>query len=184
MHPVTLADDPVADARALFDALGSVDRPIVFCHPNADTGHAKILDAIRAFCTGRPRARYFTNLAHLDYWALLSHAAALVGNSSSGIMETPSVALPCVNVGMRQDKRERAANIIDCTGELAAIREAIETALDPAFRASLDGMTNPYGDGNAGETIARVLAETPIDERLRIKRAADLVDGEPPACQP
>lgn len=184
MHPVTLADDPVADARALFDALGSVDRPIVFCHPNADTGHAKILDAIRAFCTGRPRARYFTNLAHLDYWALLSHAAALVGNSSSGIMETPSLALPCVNVGMRQDKRERAANIIDCTGELAAIREAIETALDPAFRASLDGMTNPYGDGNAGETIARVLAETPIDERLRIKRAAELVDGEPPAFRP
>ncbi|MBY6204055.1 UDP-N-acetylglucosamine 2-epimerase [Halomonas denitrificans] len=188
VHPVTLADDPVADARALFDALGSadrrVDRPIVFCHPNADTGHAKILDAIRAFCSDHPRARYFTNLAHLDYWALLKNAAALVGNSSSGIMESPSLALPCVNVGIRQDKRERAANIIDCAGEADAIRSAIAAALDPAFRASLDGMTNPYGDGTAGETIARVLAETPIDERLRIKRAAELVEGDPPAFRP
>lgn len=200
MHPVTLADDPTADARALLDALGSTDlqadqqtnqkfdpmsdRPIVFCHPNADTGHARILDAIRAFCSNHPRARYFTNLAHLDYWTLLENAAALIGNSSSGIMESPSLALPCVNIGMRQDKRERAANIIDCAGEADAIGSAIARALDPAFRASLDGMSNPYGDGNAGETIARVLAETPIDERLRIKRAAELVDGDPPAFRP
>lgn len=181
MHPVTLAEDETADARALLDALTDIDRPIVFCYPNADTGHARILAWTRDFCRHRPDCRLVTNLAHLDYWALLREAAALVGNSSSGIMESPSLALPCVNIGMRQEKRERAANLIDCPGQPAAIRAAIERALDPAFRAGLAGMRNPYGDGTAGSTIARVLAEVPIDDRLRIKRALELGDGEPPA---
>ena len=181
MHPVTLAADETADARALLTALKNVDRPIVFCYPNADTGYARIVAATRAFCGDGPDRRLVTNLAHLDYWALLRNAAALVGNSSSGIMESPSLELPCVNIGMRQEQRERAANIIDCAGEPGAIRAAIERALDPAFRAGLAGMTNPYGDGTAGETIARVLAETPIDETLRIKRALPLADTDPPA---
>jgi UDP-N-acetylglucosamine 2-epimerase (non-hydrolysing)/GDP/UDP-N,N'-diacetylbacillosamine 2-epimerase (hydrolysing) len=181
MHPVTLAADETADALALLEALATVERPMVFCYPNADTGYARIVEATRRFCADRADARLITNLAHLDYWALLTHASALVGNSSSGIMETPSLALPCVNIGMRQEKRERAANIIDCGGEVDAIRKAIDRALDPAFRPSLAGMSNPYGDGTAGETIARVLAETPIDDRLRIKRALELADGDPPA---
>lgn len=184
MHPVTLADDETADARALIEALASVDRPVVFCHPNADTGHARILEKIRGFCSERLACRYFINLAHLDYWALLKNAAALVGNSSSGIMETPSLALPCVNIGTRQDKRERAANILDCPGEVDAIRRTIEQALDPAFRNGLEGMQNPYGDGTAGEAIARILAETPVDDRLRIKRAAELSETDPPAFLP
>ncbi|NKI36517.1 UDP-N-acetylglucosamine 2-epimerase (hydrolyzing) [Wenzhouxiangella sp. XN79A] len=181
MHPVTLAADETADARALLEALEPVDRPIVFCYPNADAGYARIVAATRDFCGDRPDRRLVTNLAHLDYWALLTHAAALLGNSSSGIMETPSLALPCVNIGMRQEKRERAANIIDCPGEAASIRAAIQHALDPAFRAGLAGMSNPYGDGTAGALIAQVLAETPIDDRLRIKRALDLADGDRPA---
>jgi UDP-N-acetylglucosamine 2-epimerase len=98
---------------------------------------------------------------------------AMVGNSSSGIMEAASFGLPVVNVGMRQQGRERARNVIDVTSEIAAILEALKNALDPAFRSLLRGMDNPYGDGTASATIARVLARVPL-ERLLIKKPTPL----------
>jgi UDP-N-acetylglucosamine 2-epimerase (non-hydrolysing)/GDP/UDP-N,N'-diacetylbacillosamine 2-epimerase (hydrolysing) len=108
-------------------------------------------------------------------WSLLSQADALIGNSSSGIMEAASFALPVVNVGMRQQGRERARNIIDVDAEATAIRAAIERALSPEFRKSLAGMENPYGDGTAAVTIARILTTAPLD-RLLVKQPAPLPD--------
>jgi UDP-N-acetylglucosamine 2-epimerase (non-hydrolysing)/GDP/UDP-N,N'-diacetylbacillosamine 2-epimerase (hydrolysing) len=97
----------------------------------------------------------------------------MVGNSSSGIMEAASFALPAVNVGMRQQGRERARNVIDAPAETAAILAAITQALSPEFRESLRGMVNPYGDGSAATTIARVLTTVPLDGLL-IKQPAPL----------
>jgi UDP-N-acetylglucosamine 2-epimerase len=97
----------------------------------------------------------------------------MIGNSSSGIMEAASFGLPVVNVGMRQQGRERPRNVIDVTADANAISDALKQALDPAFRAELRGMVNPYGDGTAAEIIARVLAETPL-ERLLIKEPAPI----------
>ncbi|MDX1625922.1 MAG: UDP-N-acetylglucosamine 2-epimerase [Wenzhouxiangellaceae bacterium] len=179
-HPVTLQADPSADALAVCEALVDADRPLVFCFPNADTGHARIIERARELCAGHPNRRLFTHLDHLDYWGLLRNAAMLVGNSSSGIMETPSLGLPCVDVGRRQHRRERAANIVGVPADAGAIRRAIERAGDPAFRASLDGLDNPYGDGRAAERIAEVLINVPLGERLLVKRAPDLADGDPP----
>jgi UDP-N-acetylglucosamine 2-epimerase (non-hydrolysing)/GDP/UDP-N,N'-diacetylbacillosamine 2-epimerase (hydrolysing) len=90
----------------------------------------------------------------------------MVGNSSSGIMEAASFALPTVNVGMRQQGRERARNVIDAPPETTAILSAITQALSPEFRDSLSGMINPYGDGSAATTIARVLTTIPLDGML------------------
>ena len=88
-------------------------------------------------------------------------------------MEAASFALPVVNVGMRQQGRERARNIIDVPANAAAIRDALDRALSPAFRKSLDGMTNPYGDGTAAQMIASVLSSVPLDGLL-IKQPAPL----------
>ncbi len=178
-HPVTLQSDPTHDALAMLEALEQRPEPIIFCYPNADTGHARITGAVEAFCAARPDCRLFTNLAHLDYWALLHAARLMVGNSSSGIMESPSLALPCVNIGRRQQGRERAANIIDCQAQPEAITAAMQAALKPAFRDSLEGLQNPYGDGTAGRKIADILAQIPLDERLLHKRALPLLDGKP-----
>ncbi len=93
----------------------------------------------------------------------------MVGNSSSGIMEAASFKLPVVNVGMRQQGRERARNVIDVPAETLAIRNAIEAALHPGFRAGLRGMQNPYGDGKAAHANAQILATVPI-QGLLIKR--------------
>jgi UDP-hydrolysing UDP-N-acetyl-D-glucosamine 2-epimerase len=174
VHPVTLLPDALAEVDALFDALTQIDRPVVFCFPNADTGYAGIIDRAKAYCATRSNACLHVNLPHLHYWALLQHACALIGNSSSGIMETPSLALPCVNVGIRQQGRERAANIIDVPADTDAILVGLQRAFSDTFRTSLRGMRNPYGDGQAGAAIARVLADTPLGQKLLQKRALPL----------
>jgi len=98
---------------------------------------------------------------------------AMVGNSSSGIMEAASFALPTVNVGMRQQGRERARNVIDAPADTAAILAAIAQALDPNLRESLRGMTNPYGNGTAAKTITQVLTTVPL-EGILLKQPAPL----------
>ena len=103
----------------------------------------------------------------------LSQVDAIIGNSSSGIMEAASFALPTVNVGLRQQGRERARNLIDAPPETSAILSALNQALEPEFRRTLRGMENPYGDGTAAETIARVLTTVPLDGLL-IKQPAPL----------
>lgn len=166
MHPVTLQPDPVADAVALVAALDGVDRPIIFCFPNADTGHERIIQLAEAFCDDREDAVLHRHIDHLQYWSLLRHAAALVGNSSSGIMETPAIGIPCVNIGDRQRGRMRAANVIDVEPVADRILDAIERAVDPSFASVLVGLVNPYGDGDAGRRIADAVASTPTAATL------------------
>jgi UDP-N-acetylglucosamine 2-epimerase (non-hydrolysing)/GDP/UDP-N,N'-diacetylbacillosamine 2-epimerase (hydrolysing) len=170
-HPVTVARDTLREADEMFAALGAVDRPVVFCFPNADAGSRELIDRARAFCEARPGASLHVNLNPETYWALLRRVATLVGNSSSGIMEAPSLALPTVNVGMRQQGRERARNIIDAPPDRARILEALDRAYSPEFRQFLDGMTNPYGDGRASERIVRILGSLGLGEDLLVKRA-------------
>jgi UDP-N-acetylglucosamine 2-epimerase (non-hydrolysing)/GDP/UDP-N,N'-diacetylbacillosamine 2-epimerase (hydrolysing) len=110
------------------------------------------------------------NLPALTYWSLLRQVDIMVGNSSSGIMETPSFALPTVNVGMRQQGRERARNILDAPPEQADILAKIAFARSEQFRASLEGMENPYGDGHASQKIVDVLTSVPLGEQLLIKK--------------
>jgi UDP-N-acetylglucosamine 2-epimerase (non-hydrolysing)/GDP/UDP-N,N'-diacetylbacillosamine 2-epimerase (hydrolysing) len=178
-HPVTLARDTTREADALFAALDAIDHPIVFCFPNSDAGGHELIERGTAFCAARASADLVVNLDPVLYWGLLRQAAAMVGNSSSGIMEAPSLELPVVNIGMRQQGRERAANIIDVEPAAVPIRAAIERAMDPGFRTSLHGMSNPYGDGQAAARIVRVLERVPLGEELLIKRAARVADPEP-----
>lgn len=183
MHPTTWLEDTADEARALFEALDRDPAPTVFCFPNADAGHSPIIEMARDHCRRHDDSHLFVNLGTLDYWGLLRNVRMLIGNSSSGIMETPSLGLPCVNVGIRQRGRERAANVIDVAAEPTAILEAIEKADSQAFRQSLAGMTNPYGNGHAARLIARVLRETSLDESFRIRRALPLVEGDTPAFE-
>jgi UDP-N-acetylglucosamine 2-epimerase len=97
----------------------------------------------------------------------------MVGNSSSGLIEAPSFALPVVNVGDRQRGRLGAANVLDAGHDREAIAGAIRRALDPGFRRGLAGLVNPYGDGHAAPRIARVLREVELGPRLVRKRFAD-----------
>jgi UDP-N-acetylglucosamine 2-epimerase (non-hydrolysing)/GDP/UDP-N,N'-diacetylbacillosamine 2-epimerase (hydrolysing) len=169
---VTLARDTLCEADALFEALAHLDRQILFCFPNADAGSRELARRAQVFCEAREAAAVFVNLAPAAYWSLLSRVALVLGNSSSGIMESPSFAVPCVNVGLRQRGRQRAANIVDVEPTAAAIAAGLAHAASPEFRRSLRGMVNPYGDGHAAGRIVRVLVETTLGARLLLKQAS------------
>jgi UDP-hydrolysing UDP-N-acetyl-D-glucosamine 2-epimerase len=169
-HPVTIARDTVLEADALFAALERVSGQILFCYPNADAGSRELIARTRTFAAAHNDAQVFVNLDAVTYWSLLRQADLFLGNSSSGIMETPSLALPAVNIGLRQQGRERAKNIVDAQADVAAILAAVKHARSEEFRARLAGMSNPYGDGRAAEKIAQVLTTVALNQDLLMKR--------------
>ena len=170
-HPVTILRDTTVEVDSLFGALKKIDARILFCYPNADAGSRSLIERTKTFLASGGRGRVFVNLDAVTYWSLLRQVELLVGNSSSGIMETASFALPTVNIGLRQKGRERARNVIDAEPEKTSIQDAIEKARSAEFRKSLQGMINPYGDGNASGRIVEVLTTVPLGKRLRIKKA-------------
>jgi UDP-hydrolysing UDP-N-acetyl-D-glucosamine 2-epimerase len=172
-HPVTLARDTVREADSLFAALQTLPDQILFCYPNADAGSRNLIERARAFAASRD-AHVFVNLDALTYWSLLKQVDVLAGNSSSGIMESASFPLPTVNVGVRQQGRERARNVLDAVADTSSILAAIATAKSSEFHRSLQGMTNPYGEGFASKQIVEVLTTVSLGEELLMKRHSAL----------
>jgi len=182
-HPVTLEYDTTLEANALFAALdrlaeqGSASpentppAQFVFCYPNSDAGSRSLVERTHAFVARHPSARLFVNLDAVTYWSLLRESAVLIGNTSSGIMESASFAVPTVNIGFRQKGREHPGNVLDAPAATAGILARIAEARSPAWRASLQGIGNPYGDGHAAERIVDVLTSAPLGRELLIKRA-------------
>jgi UDP-N-acetylglucosamine 2-epimerase (non-hydrolysing)/GDP/UDP-N,N'-diacetylbacillosamine 2-epimerase (hydrolysing) len=171
-HPVTIARDTTREADELFAALHEVRGQVLFCYPNADAGSRELVARTREFAGDRADAQVFVNLPALTYWSLLKQADLMIGNSSSGIMETASFALPTVSVGIRQQGRERASNVLDAAPRRNDILAKVEQALSPEFCASLKGMRNPYGDGKAAETIVAVLTSVKLEEELLVKKTS------------
>ena len=173
-HPVTTeADQAQAQTKDLLAALQDTGLPVVLTSPNADSGGRAIARLMEDYVRQHAHAHLVASLGTRAYFTLMARAAAMVGNSSSGIIEAPSFALPMVNIGNRQRGRQRAANIIDSAYGRREIAAAIARAVSPDFRRSLKGMTNPYGDGKAAQRIVSVLAEVTLDARLTTKRFAD-----------
>lgn len=175
LHPTTNAPElagPQTDA--LLDALTRLDLPVVFTMPNADTAGSVIRARVLEFCRAHANARWVENFGPEAYYSMLAEARAMVGNSSSGLLEAPSFALPVVNLGDRQKGRLRAANVIDAPFDPAAIVAAVQTALTPEFRAQAAGQEAFFGDGHAAERLVDLLATVPLDARLRDKTFHDL----------
>jgi UDP-hydrolysing UDP-N-acetyl-D-glucosamine 2-epimerase len=155
-HPETLAfDDGIARLDELLAALTALgpDVGIVVTMPNADLGGAALAAHIRAWADEHENAAAFMSLGQLRYLSTMAAVDAVVGNSSSGLYEAPSLFVPTVNIGGRQDGRLRASTVIDCPPE----RDAIEEAIHKAFDLDTIDAVNPYGDGNAAGAIVAVL---------------------------
>ena len=170
-HPVTLHRDTTRECNALFTALSKLDANFIFVYPNADAGSRSLIERTKSFLTERPTSRLLVNLNHRSYLSLLSHASALVGNSSSGIIEAASLGLPVVNIGIRQKGRDHAANVLDVPASPTAIRATIARAMSRAFREGIQALDNPYGDGHAAEKIVKLLTTIPLGEKLLFKRS-------------
>ncbi len=174
-HPVSLEyEQTEAQIAALLAALAEADRPTVFTLPNADPGNLTIRRLIAEFVAERQTAWQVDNLGTQAYFSLMHKASAMVGNSSSGIIEAASFELPVVNIGSRQDGRVRGANVIDVGYAKKDILAGIERATSPEFKAGLAGLENPYGDGRAAERIVARLKSVALDDDLMVKKFHDL----------
>lgn len=173
-HPATLEHaDTARQVDELAAALAAVAGDAIISHPGADTAHRAIVERWTALAKARPATRLVPSLGEDVYASLLREADVMVGNSSSGIIEAASFALPVVNVGSRQGGRLRAANVIDVGYGRDEIAAGLARALDPAFRKGLAGLRNPYGDGAAAPRIARILRDVELGPRLTRKRFVD-----------
>ncbi len=179
-HPVTLEySQAEAQVDALLAALEQTGRPLLFTLGNADTAGRLLNLKVQDFVRRCPQAAMVDNLGTQAYFSVMKLVAAMVGNSSSGIIEAASFGLPVVNVGIRQQGRVRGKNLIDTGNQAAAILAGIGQALDPAFRDGLQGVVNPYGCGQAAEIIVGTLRSVELGSGLILKSFHDLpLNGE------
>lgn len=177
-HPVTLAgESPESSVKQLLSALAAFpEASIVFTGVNSDPRGRIIRDRIRGFVAEAPGRRiYVDSLGHHRYLSLLGVADACVGNSSSGLIEAPSLGTPTVNIGARQRGRIRGPTVIDVVEEAGAIAAAIRYALDPSFKEEWPEHLNPYSpqSGDASDRIHQVIKDAELPDGL-IKRFHDV----------
>ncbi len=174
-HPLSTSEQTAgAEMRQLLDAVADVDVQALIVFPNFDPGGRRIIAVIDEYVRADPRLKAVKNVPYADFLNLLHAADVMVGNSSSGILEAPSFKIPVVNVGSRQEGRERGGNVIDVPADRASIRRAIQTALHGEdFRRGLARCINPYGQGNASRTIVAALESVPLTPALLMKKFDD-----------
>ncbi len=164
-HPATLdRGDPVTQLDEILQAVDSFGpgAGIVVTKANADPGGRAINARIDDWAADRANVQVFDSLGNERYHALLGAVDAMVGNSSSGLYEAPTLGVPAVNVGDRQAGRLRASSVIDVAAEAPAIRAGIDRALAGDWSSTV----NPYGDGRATERIVEVIRSITEPEGL------------------
>jgi UDP-N-acetylglucosamine 2-epimerase (non-hydrolysing)/GDP/UDP-N,N'-diacetylbacillosamine 2-epimerase (hydrolysing) len=159
-HPETLSSrDAGDDAQEMLAALDQFpDIRVLLTGVNADPGHSVIAQLVTSYAAKhKERVLLHQSLGQLRYLSAMKFAAAVIGNSSSGIIEAPAMGVPTVNIGRRQHGRLRSPSVIDCDGQSDDIATAIRRAMDPGFRKRLKDMSVPYGYGGASKKIKRYL---------------------------
>ena len=166
-HPVTTQPENAAnEMRNTLESLFELRVQTILVYPNSDAGGRSMIEVIKEY-EHLPFLHTFKSLPHIEYLSLLNIADVLIGNSSSGIIEASSFHLPVVNIGIRQEGRQRTNNVSDVVSDKEKIIEAINTALyDKAFKQKVNECVNPYGDGKTGLRIAEVLAGIEINQKL------------------
>ncbi|MXN65571.1 UDP-N-acetylglucosamine 2-epimerase (hydrolyzing) [Stappia sp. GBMRC 2046] len=170
-HPtITDFDDAGVHIASITKVLEETRLHVAIMMPNSDPGNQAIVGELNSFAQRCGRVKLFRFLDRLVFVNMLRHANALVGNSSAGILEAPSLGLPVVNIGLRQRGREHAGNVIFTDYSREEIRNAIvKSVFDQAYREHASAVTNPYGDGTTGRKIAEILANTEVNKKLMHK---------------
>lgn len=171
-HPVTTQVDQAAEQMMeTLEAVAVAGYPTVVLYPNSDAGGRRMIEVIREYERQCPFIKVVPSLPRREYLGLMRMASVMVGNSSSGIIDAPSLGLPAVNIGTRQEGRERGNNVIDVGHNRADIAAAINRAMtDTKFLARVKRCESPYGDGKASARIAEILGRLRITRRLLQKR--------------
>lgn len=164
-HPETLAKDSSESQMAeLLAVLSEMkDTGLIFTLPNADVGGRELISMLQDFVSKHANARAYPSLGQLRYLSCMAHCDGIVGNSSSGLLEAPTLKKGAVNIGDRQRGRLQAASIINCRPVRQEIRAAITQLYSPAFQASLSAVGSPYGEGGATERVLALIKEIKLE---------------------
>lgn len=168
-HPVTLETATAADQMAeLLAALAELqDTQLIFTMPNADTDGRVLIEMIEQFVAQHANARAYTSLGQLRYLSCIAHADGVVGNSSSGLAEVPSLKKGTINIGDRQRGRLQAESVINCEPTRQSIGAALGKLYNAEFQAGLSQVRNPSGEGGASERIIAVIKSAALDDLLK-----------------
>jgi GDP/UDP-N,N'-diacetylbacillosamine 2-epimerase (hydrolysing) len=169
-HPVTLENSTAEEQfQELLDAIDQLeDTNIIFTKANSDTNGRVINKMINKYVAKNSKKSVgFTSLGQLRYLSALKFVDAMVGNSSSGLAETPSFKIATLNIGDRQKGRIKATSVIDCKPIQVSITEAFERLYSKEFQEKLKTVQNPYGDGCASEKIIEVIKKTDLETILK-----------------
>jgi GDP/UDP-N,N'-diacetylbacillosamine 2-epimerase (hydrolysing) len=180
-HPVTLADQSCEEQfRELLAALDSLpDLQLIFTKANADTDGRVINQLIDQYAQrNAARAIAFTSMGQLRYLSAMRHAALVVGNSSSGIIEAPSFGVPTINIGDRQKGRIKAASVIDCQATRKSICKALAAGLSPEGKAGAAKAANPYEKTGTAKNITKIIKEYDLKGIMK-KKFYDLPNQSP-----
>lgn len=161
-HPVTLDgyEDAARQIDEVLEAVLSTDLKCLITMPGADTAGLAVFKRLEYYAKKYPeKLKLVKSLGRKGYLSAMKYSSIMIGNSSSGIIESPSYRLPVVNIGDRQEGRIKASNIIDCECSKNEILKAIEKGLHPIFKSSLAGLVSPYGTGSTAQKICEVLKE-------------------------
>jgi GDP/UDP-N,N'-diacetylbacillosamine 2-epimerase (hydrolysing) len=174
-HPETLGTNSADyEISELLNALDSLDETtICFTMPNADNDSSEIIKKIRKYVSKHENAYFFTSLGQKKYFSCLKTFGAVVGNSSSGLLEAPTFKIPTINIGKRQSGRLKANSVIDCKPKAEEIKQAIGLAFSEKFRSKLENTINPYGEGGASKKIKEII-ETYDFKNILYKEFYDL----------
>lgn len=175
-HPATLEQATASQQfQQLLNALDVLEEThLIFTKPNADTDGRIIIRMIDEYVANHPeKAVAFTSLGQLRYLSAMQFLDAVVGNSSSGLIEAPSFRIGTINIGDRQKGRIRADSVIDCQPTTTSILQAFQKLYSSEFQAKLQKVCNPYGRGGATEHIKKLLCSYPLDGILK-KRFFDM----------
>ena len=170
-HPVTMeVDDAPYQIRGTLEAISELKYQTILIYPNADAGSRKMIEVIKKY-EKYPFIKAFKSIPHKEYLSLMKIVSVMVGNSSSGIVEALSFGLPVVNIGSRQEGRQRAENVIDLDYDKEELKAAIKKALyDEDFREKVKNCESPFGDGKVGPRVADILSNIKIDKKLLQKQ--------------
>ncbi|RZP53772.1 UDP-N-acetylglucosamine 2-epimerase (hydrolyzing) [Vibrio vulnificus] len=159
-HPVTLGEEaPETSFQALLDALDSYpEHQVILTYPNADDGGRRIIPMLEAYAAENPlRVLAIPSLGQVRYLSAVKHASAVIGNSSSGIIEVPAFDVPTVNIGVRQQGRLAAKSVLHCRASKEEIEQAIQTAITRGYKADGEVFDNPYGQGDSSAQVIAMI---------------------------
>jgi len=173
-HPVTLEnEDTEYQINELLAALAELNEThIIITMPNADPQSDLIRKRLDQFASSRANVKTYESLGQLKYLSIIPFVDAVIGNSSSGLLEVPSFKKPTINIGSRQNGRLKASSVVDCGAERSSILEALKLVYSNDFQDALKNVINPYGTGGASKFIVQILEGVDLDSLL-IKKFND-----------